>query len=50
MDNKITITCVSENTSLNYSLLAQHGQSLHINYFGTGNSIEILPELTFHLP
>lgn len=34
MKNKIVITCVSENTSLNYSLLAQHGQSLHINYFG----------------
>lgn len=34
MDNKIIITCVTENTSLNYSLLAQHGQSLHINYFG----------------
>lgn len=33
-NNKITITCVSENTSLNYSLLAQHGQSLHISYFG----------------
>lgn len=34
MNNNIVITCVTENTSLHYSLLAQHGQSLHINYFG----------------
>ncbi|SRR5258708_7780 len=32
--NKIKITCISENTSLHHSLLAQHGQSLHINYLG----------------
>ncbi|MDE2026262.1 MAG: MBL fold metallo-hydrolase [Patescibacteria group bacterium] len=35
MNNKLVVTCVSENTSLHHSLLAQHGQSLHINYFGS---------------
>ncbi|NMB56534.1 MBL fold metallo-hydrolase [Candidatus Beckwithbacteria bacterium] len=32
--DKITLTTIIENTCLRYSLVAQHGQSLLLNYFG----------------
>lgn len=34
MSDQIIITAISENTSMRHSLISQHGQSLHINYFG----------------
>lgn len=52
MDNQITITAVSENTSMRHSFLSQHGQSLHINYSGNQylfDVAEIYEGLTYNL-
>ena len=35
MDQSIIITNILENTCLRHALLAQHGQSIHLNYLGT---------------
>lgn len=35
MSDSILVTNVLENTCLRHTLLAQHGQSFHINYFGS---------------
>jgi 7,8-dihydropterin-6-yl-methyl-4-(beta-D-ribofuranosyl)aminobenzene 5'-phosphate synthase len=34
MDQSIVVTNILENTCLRHTLLAQHGQSIHLNYFG----------------